>query len=86
MKDYETKAKGCKLEVNNDNGGNNSKLFWNLIRQIKRSNSEDLHTIKNQKGEKIFNEKQIKQYTKKERNTQRKKCFKNIFNMPQVFD
>ena len=63
MKDCETKAKGNKLEVINDSGGNNSKLFWNLIRQIKGSNSEDLHTIKNQKGEKIFNEKYIKQYT-----------------------
>ena len=38
-------------------------MFWNLIRQIKKSNSEDLHAIKNQNDEKTFNEKDIKQYT-----------------------
>ena len=38
-------------------------MFWNLIRQIKKSNSEDLPAIKNQNGEKIFNEKDIRQYT-----------------------
>ena len=38
-------------------------MFWNLIRQIKKRNSEDLYAIKNQNGENIFNEKDIKQYT-----------------------
>ena len=37
-------------------------MFWNLIRQVKKSNSEDLYAIKNQNGEKTFNEKDIKQY------------------------
>ena len=38
-------------------------MFWNLIRQIKKINSEDLCAIKNQNGEKIFNEKDLKQYS-----------------------
>ena len=38
-------------------------MFWNLIRQIKKSNSENLYAIKNQNGDKIFNAKDIKQYT-----------------------
>ena len=63
IKDYEIKTTENKLKVINNSGGTNSKMFWNLIRQIKKSNSEDLHAIKNQNGEKIFNEKGIKQYT-----------------------
>ena len=62
IKDYEIKIEN-KLKVINNSGGTNSKMFWNLIRQIKKSNSEDLYAIKNQNGEKIFNEKDIKQYT-----------------------
>ena len=63
IKDYEIKTTENKLKVINNSGGTNSKMFWNLIRQIKKSNSEDLYAIKNQNGEKIFNEKDIKQYT-----------------------
>ena len=61
IKDYEIKTTENKLKVINNSGGTNSKMFWNLIRQIKKSNSEDLYAIKNQNGEKIFNEKDIKQ-------------------------
>ena len=63
IKDYEIKTTENKLKVINNSGETNSKMFWNLIRQIKKSNSEDLYAIKNQNGEKIFNEKDIKQYT-----------------------
>ena len=54
IKDYEIKIEN-KLKVINNSGGTNSKMFWNLIRQIKKSNSEDLYSI--------FKEKYIKQYT-----------------------
>ena len=37
-------------------------MFWNLIRRVKKNNSEDLYAIKNKNGEKLFNEKDIKQY------------------------
>ena len=63
MQDYEIKTTENRLKVINNSRGINSKMFWNLIRQIKKSNSEDLYAIKNQNGEKIFNEKDIKQYT-----------------------
>ena len=63
IKDYEIKTTENKLKVINNSGGTNPKMFWNLIRQIKKNNSEDLYAIKNQNGEKIFNEKDIKQYT-----------------------
>ena len=43
--------------------GTNSKMFWNLIRQIKKSNSEDMYAVKNQNGEKLLNKKEIKLYT-----------------------
>ena len=63
IKDYEIKTTENKLKDINYSGWTNSKMFWNLIRQIKKSNSEDLHAIKNQNDEKTFNEKDIKQYT-----------------------
>ena len=63
IKDYEIKTTENKLKVINNSGRKNSKMFWNLLRQIKESNSEDLYAIKIQNGEKIFNEKDIKQYT-----------------------
>ena len=62
IKDYEIKATENKLKVINKSGGTNSKMFCNLKRQIKKSNSEDLYAIKNQNGEKVFNEKDLKQY------------------------
>ena len=63
IKDYEIKTAENKLKAINNSGRTNSKMFWNLIRQIKKNNSEDLYAIKNQNGEKSFNEKDIKQYT-----------------------
>ena len=62
IKDHEIKTEN-KFKVINNSGGTNSKMFWNLIRQIKKINSEDLCAIKNQNGEKIFNEKDLKQYS-----------------------
>ena len=63
MQDYEIKTTENRLKVINNSRGINSKMFWNLIRQIKKSNSEHLYAIKNQNGETIFHEKDIKQYT-----------------------
>ena len=83
IKDYEIKTTENKLKVINNSGGTNSKMFWNLIRQIKKSNSEDLYAIKNRNGEKIFNEKDIKQNRVLLRRTVFKK---NIINIPQVLD
>ena len=83
IKDYEIKTTENKLKVINNSGETNSKMFWNLIRQIKKSNSEDLYAIKNRNGEKIFNEKDIKQ----NRVLLRRIVFKkNIINIPQVLD
>ena len=82
IKDYEIKIEN-KLKVINNSGGTNSKMFWNLIRQIKKSNSEDLYAIKNRNGEKIFNEKDIKQNRVL---LQRTVFKKNIINIPQVLD
>ena len=65
IKDYEIKTTENRLKVINNSGGTNSKIVWNLIRQIKKSNSEDLYAINNQNVEKIFNEKEIKQYAER---------------------
>ena len=54
--------------------GLNSKPFWNIVRQMKRNNSEDLIAIKDGKGSRMFSEEEInlhkvnyyKNYTKKE--------------------
>ena len=40
IEDYEIKTTKNKLKVINNSGGTNAKMFWNLIRQIKKSNSE----------------------------------------------
>ena len=59
-------------------------MFWNLIRRVKKNNSEDLYAIKNKNGEKLFNEKDIKQYTE----LYYKELYlkKNVINIPQVLD
>ena len=49
------KATEKKLKIINNSEGTNSNMFWHLIRQIKKSNSKDLYSIKNQNGENIFN-------------------------------
>ena len=41
-------------------GGMNSKLFWNLIRNLKRPNSEDLLPIMKEDGTMIYTEPEIK--------------------------
>ena len=56
IKDYEIKATENKLKVINKSRGTNSKMFWNLKRQIKKSNSEDLYAKKT---------KMVKQYSTK---------------------
>ena len=61
-----------KLKAINISAGTSSKMFWNLIRQIKKNNSEDLYTIKIQNGEKLFNGKYIKQYTEL--------CYKEMYS------
>ena len=40
--------------------GLNSKPFWDIVRQIKRNNSEDLIAIKYDKGSRLFSEEEIK--------------------------
>ena len=61
-----------KLKAINISAGTSSKMFWNLIRQIKKNNSEDLYIIKIQNGEKLFNGKYIKQYTEL--------CYKEMYS------
>ena len=63
IKNYEIKTTGNNLKAINNSGRTKSKMFCNLIRQIKKNNSEDPYAIKNQNGEKLFNKKDIKQYT-----------------------
>ena len=36
--------------------GLNSKPFWNIVRQIKRNNSEDVIAIKDDKASRLFSE------------------------------
>ena len=43
-----------------ESGGMNSKLFWNLIRQLRRPNSEDLLPIMKEDGTFIYKEDEIK--------------------------
>ena len=43
--------------------GRNSKPFWNIVRQMKRNNSEDLIAIKDDKGSRFFSEEEIKLHT-----------------------
>ena len=43
--------------------GLNSKPFWNIVRQMKRNNSEDLIAIKDDKGSRLFSEEEIKLHT-----------------------
>ena len=37
--------------------GLNSKTLWDIVRQMKRNNSEDLIAIKDDKGSRLFSEK-----------------------------
>ena len=39
--------------------------FWNILRQMERNNSEDLIAIKDDKGNRLFSEEEIKVIHKK---------------------
>ena len=54
------KTKENKIKFINNSGGTSSKMFWNLIRKNKESNSEDLYAIKKKRVKKTFNEKRYK--------------------------
>ena len=41
----------------------NSKLFWNIVRKIRKPNAEDLLPIMTEKGTKLYEEEEIKSYT-----------------------
>ena len=43
--------------------GLNSKPFWDIVRQMKRNNSEDLIAIKYDKGSRLFSGEEIKLHT-----------------------
>ena len=43
--------------------GVNSKPFWNIVRQMKRNNSEDLIAIKHDKDNRLFSEEEMKLHT-----------------------
>ena len=45
------------------NGSTNSKQFWNLVRSIKRSNTEDMYAITTEDGRRFFSEHDIKEQT-----------------------
>ena len=48
IKDYEIKTTENKFKSINNSEGTKSKIVWNLIRQIKKRNSEGMYTIKKQ--------------------------------------
>ena len=50
IKDYEIKTTENKFKAINNSEWTNSKMFWNLVRQIKKRNSEGLYTIIKQNG------------------------------------
>ena len=43
--------------------GLNSKPFWNIVRQMKRNNSEDLIAMKDDKRNRLFSEEEIQLHT-----------------------
>ena len=45
------------------NGSTNSKQFWNLVRSIKRNNTEDMYAITTEDGRRFFSEHDIKEQT-----------------------
>ena len=60
---YETEAAQKKLNNITRNGGTNSKQFWNLVRSIKRNNTEDMYAITTEDGRRFFSEHDIKEQT-----------------------
>ena len=57
---YETEAAQKKLNNITGNGGTNSKQFRNLVRSIKRNNTEDMYAITTEDGHQFFSEHYIK--------------------------
>ena len=53
---YETEAAQKKLNNITGNGGTNSKQFRNLVRSIKRNNTEDMYAITTEDGQQFFSE------------------------------
>ena len=46
-----------------ENGGTNSKQFWNLVRSIIRNNTEDIYAITTEDSQQFFSEHNIKEQT-----------------------
>ena len=59
----ETEATQKKLNNITENGGTNSKQFWNLVRSMKRNNTEDMYAITTEDGRRFFSEHDIKEQT-----------------------
>ena len=59
------KLKQLRKNLNNitENGGTNSKQFWNLVRSMKRNNTEDMYAITTEYGQRFFSEHDIKGQT-----------------------
>ena len=60
---YQTEAAQKKLNNITENGGTNSKQFWNSVRCIKRNNTEDIYAITTEDGRQFFSEHDIKEQT-----------------------
>ena len=56
------KLKQLRKNLNNitENGGTNSKQFWNLVRSMRRNNTEDMYAITTEYGQRFFSEHDIK--------------------------
>ena len=61
INDYITRVTEKKLQSIYKNGYN-SKSYWNIIRQLRQNNVEDLDALKNDDGVRLFSEDEIKNY------------------------
>ena len=61
---HEAKSVESRLTQISKSGGTNSKPFWNIVRKHKQNNLEDSYVIKTKEEKRLFNELEIKQYTK----------------------
>ena len=62
INNYITRATEKKLQSIYKNGYN-SKSYWNIIRQLRQNNVEDLYALKNDDGVRLFSEDEIESYT-----------------------
>ena len=60
---YGTEAAQKKLNNITENGGTNFNQFQNLVKSIKRNNTEDMYAITTEDGRRFFNEHDIKKQT-----------------------